>query len=250
MFQVSEERICCFGEPDAFTSLTMFMQRGFINENMALDLIKAIIKYYCKTQQPRQTYLFKVESNATYLAPLVKRAMPTVKHMFSYRRNTRRILSSVEKMFRGGAAGDLLVILWNICPWLACEFVNTAAYEYEMLQRFGAKDVLDLAIVTHLVPWYHYHKNRDIFDIPVVYYEDLIAEKERTLRRVFGVCELPFEDYAEEALREFEKDSQGGTHLNQGSMKTIKDTLIDDGRFAKIFDMCDKLNAPRIEDYQ
>jgi len=247
LVQVSEKRIISFSETDAFKPLTIFLQRGFISEDLVIRLLKSIFKFYCKTQEPGQTYLMKVASNACRLVPLVKKAMPKVKHMFTYRRNTRRVLSSVEKLIRGTTTGDVAVALWNISPEIPIQLLNSGAYEYEMFQRFGIEDCLDIAIIMHVASWYYYYRCRDIFDIPVIYYEDLIAEKEKTLRSVFEICELPYDESIGEAMKEFANDSQAGTALSQDNMKAVKDTPLDQSKVQKIYDMCDQLDVPRIE---
>lgn len=244
---MSEDRIRCFSEPDAFTSLAVFHQRGFISDDLATRLVKAIIKYYCKTQEPGQTYLMKAESNGTYLVPMIKKAMPRVKHMFTFRRDTRRVVSSLEKTLRATAAGEVWALLWRIWPPLAVEFANLAAYEYVLFKRFSIGDVLDESIIIHLASWYYYYKNRDLFDIPIIYYEDLIIEKEKTLKMVFQLCELPFEEFKQKALKEFENDSQGGTHLDQGAMRKVKEAPLTEEKIKKIYDICDQLNIPRVE---
>lgn len=178
---------------------------------------------------------------------MIKKAMPQVKHMFSYRRNTRRVLSSVEKILRGATAGDLWVTLWNIWPELSGEFINSGTYEYGLCRRFGIKDVLDLSIILHVGSWYYYHRCRDLYDSPVIYYEDLMADKEKTLRVVFDLCKIPYDEFIGEALKEFNNDSQGGTALSQDSMKGVKDTPLDESKIRKMNEMCDELNIPRID---
>lgn len=226
--------------------MAVLEQRNFISESLIIELLKAIFKYYCKEQTYDQTYFIKVASNGARIVPLIKRAMPQVKHMFTFRRNTRKIMSSAEKVKRGPTAGDLQVYLWNLYPPLAYE-INNADYEYEMYKRFGFKDVLDMAIICHVSSWYYYCKNKHIFDIPLIYYEDLIADKEKTLRTVFELCEIPYDRYIDVALKEFENDSQAGTALSQDKMKFVQDTQLNEEKIMKINDMCDHLNIPRVD---
>lgn len=166
--------------------------------------------------------------------------------MFMFRRNTRRVLSSVEKIVRGATAGDVCVKLWNIWPELSARFFNAGSYEYDLCLRFGIKDPLDIALIMHVASWYYYHRCRDSYDIPIIYYEDLIGEKEKTLRLVFDLCEIPFDEFIDEALKEFSMDSQEGTALSQDSMKGVKDTPLDESKIRKMNEMCDELNVPRI----
>jgi len=172
--------------------------------------------------------------------------MPEVKHMFGFRRNTSRVISSVEKMLRRGGSGDIFVFLWNLNQELACLAVSAAGPEYKMCKRFGVRDCLDFAIIFHVSSFYHYYKNKEIFDIPLIDYEDLIAEKEKTLRKVFDLCQLPFDEFINVALDEFNVDSQGGTSLSQENMKSVSDSIFDEARRKKMDDMCDELKIPRI----
>jgi hypothetical protein len=249
--QVSESHITSFGEPDAFNALTIYYHRGLIeDDDLAKDLIKAIFAYYCKTQERGQTYLFKVTSNSARIVPLVKKAMPKVKHMFTFRRNTRRVLSSGEKMTRGSVAGDVFSFLWRrVSPDFACAMINSAACESEMFKRYGRGkfDCLHQAIILHVASWYYYYQSRDLFDLPLIYYEDLVEKKEETLKQVFELCELDYDEFIGEALKEFENDSQAGTWLSRDNMKKVADTPLDEEKIEMMNEMCDSLEVPRIE---
>jgi hypothetical protein len=143
-------------------------------------------------------------------------------------------------------AGDYIAFFWKIHPWLACKLINGASYEYEVCKKFEIRDCLDLAIACHLSSYYHYYKNKDLFDIPIIYYEDLIADKEKILRSVFELCELPYEKFANIALDQFNYDSQDGTSVSQTNMKVVQDTPLGEEKIAKINRMCIELGIPNI----
>jgi len=246
VMQVSDERIMCLGEPEAFSSLAILKNRGYVNHDFCVDLSRAIFKFYCKHQMPGQTYLIKVSSNAVQIVPHIKQAMPEVKHMFGFRRNTTRVISSLEKMIRATNAGDAFVVFWNIHPELACWALSIGGIDYQMCKQFGVRDCLDFAIIFHVSSFYHYYKDKEIFDIPLVNYEDLITEKEKTLRNIFDLCQLPFDEFINVALDEFKFDSQGGTSLSQDSLKSVPVGIFNEEKLKKMNEMCDHLKIPRI----
>jgi len=74
VMQVSDERIVCLGEPEAFAALATLKNRGYVNHDFCVDLSRAIFKYCCKHQLPGQTYLIKVASTAVQIVPHIKKS--------------------------------------------------------------------------------------------------------------------------------------------------------------------------------
>lgn len=240
---MSEEKIVCLSEPYVFHIMGVYLQRGFIKETSAIPILKASIKFYCKTQKPGQTYLLKVWNSIH--APIIKKALPQVKLMALTRRDNRRALISLEKLFNCFST-EFALSQWKIWPPLAFWHFDIM-HLHDLCARFGARDVLDLAIISHLAWIYHFHKNQNLFDIPIIYYEDLIADKVGTLRPVFELCELSFKEFIDEAVKEFDKDSQADTIISQNAMKLVKYTELDKPRLERIKNLCDQLGIPPIE---
>lgn len=208
----------------------------------ALPVVNAVFKFFCKNQTPNQTYLIKVPMFSETFLRLTKKALPEIKHMFSYRKNLRNVWKSSEKAFRVVFGDKMPIILWNIFPKLASRIYFTFERECRLFERFGISDMLDMVIIWHLAYFnYYFYKCRDIYDIPVINYEDLIADKKSTLKPVFELCQVPYEKFIDKALEQFEMDSQAESRLDQNVMKNIKTTEFDDRKMEKVKEVCEWL---------
>jgi len=245
--QVFEEKIVCFSELAIFHSFAALEWDGSFDESLAVDLASSIFKFFCRTQQSGQAYFFKTLIPNDRVVRLIKKGLPQIKNVFGSRRNMGRVLNSFEKILRGPIRNDIFVALWKIWPKIVPEFFSYSGELFELFDRFGIDDVLDVTIIRTAAAIYHYHRCQDIFDLPVIYYENMIEKKEETLRSVFQLCDLPYDEFIGEALKTFDYDSQSDTTLSQEKMKVVKPTPLDESRLQKIYYICDQLSIPRFE---
>lgn len=236
-----------FGEPDAFTALTNMIDKNQMENNQIESTVRALIRFLCKSQKKSEIYVIKTQSNCIRLVPYIKKVCPDVKHFFMFRTNTRRILTSLEKIVRRGSGGEEIVFLWNkFSPSVACWLVNFANFEYGYMKRFGIKDCMDIAILTHIHAYHDFIKHRNLFDLPWVLYENLASKPSETLKSVLELCEIPL-DAIQDALKVFNSDSQAGTILSQESMKNVKSVELTDDKVEKINEICNILTLPLLE---
>lgn len=235
----------CFSEPDVFTVISILLQHHLLDESTTIAVLKASLRFICRHQPPDITYFIKTRSNCVRLVPFVKSALPEVKHMFTFRKNAGRTITSLAKlMWKGG--GDVVVFHARLSPWLAFKLVAIANYEYEMCKKFGFRDCVGLSMVAYVSSYYHYWTHKDMYDIPMVLYEDLVREPRAVMRPIFQLCNLPFEQLIETSMQEMQLDSQGGTTVSQEVLKDVRVEEFDDKRVKKLKFMFEALSLPKI----
>lgn len=235
------------GEPDALTVLTNLIDKNLITTIMSEKVLGSIFKFLCKFQSKTDIYVIKTRSNCIRLVPIIKKVCPQIKHFFMFRKCIEEVLASSEKMLKHAIAGEETIFLWNrFWPELCCWLIHFANFEYKFKIRFGMKDCLDYAILINLSPYYEYIRNRELFDLPCIYMEDLVRDPPSSLIPVLKLCEIPLK-FVKEAMKGFNKDSQSGTILSQKDLQNVSASELSKEKVEKITEICNNLEIETIQ---
>ena len=222
MLQAAEDFVV-FGEPDIFSLVGILYYEGRIPQHLLDPLIKASFNVFCKNQKSHQTYVFKLQSNATRLVPDIIRLLPQVKHMFLWRRNASACVNSLVRSFDILNLGKHYMPLWKMFPqfsyWRNClGFARMLSYLHDQLHP---RDNIEIAYIFYLSPYSTYNKVKDLIEIVYIEYENLLAQPVEELSRIFDKFGIDLK-LIPDAVGCLKRDSQSNTAVSWEKIGNIE----------------------------
>ena len=92
-----------FSEPDSLAMLAILYEQKRIPDEQTMSqliacVFRMLMSHVVAANDQQKVILFKAKSNVNMLVPLIKRALPAIRHLFTYRRNVAKAIVSTEKM--------------------------------------------------------------------------------------------------------------------------------------------------------
>jgi len=249
-FQATDAAVV-YSEPYALDALS-FMT-GSLPQEVIDVLARDIIRVLCKpVASPKRvdTFVFKPKSPQMECVTLYGRVFPNAKQIFMWR-DRRMTAESLEKLLKQLT----LVQLGRV----ACAFSGTITGKLSQMKmgphsRFSVQDVVDLCqypIVAGLLPVaitlsaYREFCNEGM-KVVAVRYEDLVADKENTLKAVFEYCNLDM-SLLPKALNGFLKDSQAQSGFARTTLRKVKNSPWSDEARKRADEMMERHGLPPMD---
>ena len=112
-----------------------------------------------------------------------------MKHIYMFR---RKALESVERVLQRDARLHILLHLYNISPFLATQFGFIVANEGALQRQLKPTHIKEWAMLVYGGSYMVYKQNKDSFDFPVVWHDELIKSPEKVLLPIFDKVSISF----------------------------------------------------------
>lgn len=206
-------------EPDAFSTLIMrhFFLKNRVNfsREQTIGLIRACTRllYRPPAANPEGVFAVKLRSQSLFQADLFHEALPEATCVFLYR-DALAWANSIYQMLRKYGFPPVLTGDERALAWTCF----TAAEDLGKLRPFVDVDAEGVPTELALAPaWacnmveYDRHLRGGV-PFLALRYNEINAERELSLQRLFEHCRLPLE-YVAKAMAAFDHDSQAGTKI-------------------------------------
>jgi hypothetical protein len=204
-------------EPYALTCLSIGLKEEYWSDNDVDRLLPATIKLLRKGVPSNQLFVIKTTSSEVNLVPYLTREFPEIKHIFMFR---RKALDSVERVIARDPVYLLLLQLYNISPFAATLFGFLVANEGSLQRQLKPTHVKEWSMVVYGGSYMIYKQNKDAFDFPIVWHNELISSPEKVLSPIFDELDIP-DSCIPDAVTRMKRDSQDGTFLSRDKLAAI-----------------------------
>uniref|UniRef100_A0A914Y7L2 Uncharacterized protein n=1 Tax=Panagrolaimus superbus TaxID=310955 RepID=A0A914Y7L2_9BILA len=205
------------GEHYALTVLSIGLKDGYWSDNDISRLLPTTIKLIRKCIPSDRLFVFKGSSAEVMLVPYLTREFPEIKHIFMFRRNA---LSSVERVIARDPSAVLLLQLYNFSPLLATQFGFIVANEGALQRQLKPQHIKEFAMLVYGGSYMIYKQNKDSYDFPIVWHDQLIATPDKVLAPIFAEMDIP-ESCIPDAITRMQRDSQDTTFLSRDKLQNI-----------------------------
>uniref|UniRef100_A0AC34GXL4 Uncharacterized protein n=1 Tax=Panagrolaimus sp. ES5 TaxID=591445 RepID=A0AC34GXL4_9BILA len=205
------------GEHYALTVLSIGLKDGYWSDNDVTRLLPTTIKLIRKCIPSNHLFVFKGSSAEVMLVPYLTREFPEIKHIFMFRRNA---LSSVERVMARDPSALLLLQLYNFSPLLATQFGFIVANEGTLQRQLKPTNIKEFAMLVYGGSYMIYKQNKDSYDFPIVWHDELIATPDKVLAPIFSEMDIP-ESCIPNAITRMQRDSQDNTFLSRDKIQNI-----------------------------
>lgn len=212
-----EGRSLVIAEHHGLTILSLGLKEGYWNDNDINRILPATVKYLRKRIPADQLMVFKTTSSEVNLVPYLTQLFPEMKHIFMFR---RRGLASVERVIHRDPQYLALLQLYNFSPYLATLFGFLVANEGPLQRQLKPAHIKEWSMLVYGGSYLTYKQNKDAFDYPVVWHDELIDHPEKILKPIFDDLDLP-ESCIPAAVERTQRDSQANTFLSRDSLQHI-----------------------------
>lgn len=215
------------------------------------DILKAVVNIYCKPvlETMKHMYVIKLDPQTIGNLKLLQRLYPEAKQLFMYRKG-----SLVVRSFS---------TLWHRIPFVFVikymAYLSNDVYNI-LLDGFGLSSALlpqriysyyhmSFVIWASAVRYYLQAQKDDTILIKAVRYEDIVADTDYAMKKVFEYLSLPYDRRIIES--EFSKDSQRLTTLDRIKVKARKPiiSVVTPDDIKMDFDeICHRFGIPNFEE--
>jgi hypothetical protein len=219
MVQVGQQ-VHTIAEPSSFTNLMMIYDEQIWPLDFFNTVLRSVFYAYCKDMTKDQTYIFKMQSEATPLVGHIHKLFPEIPHIFQFRENVEKGTISTYKIMHKSSLKVEAVYLYSNFPKLA-KWLFGYRQEKSTVEKVKPESFLEWAFVDFVAPYTFFLKNRHCYALPEVTYENLISKPEETIGAVFDVCGIS-KSLIPEALTALHRDSQAGTPISRDKVAQVK----------------------------
>jgi hypothetical protein len=205
------------GEHYALTVLSIGLKDGYWTDNDVERLLPTTIKLIRKCIPSNHLLVFKGSSAEVMLVPYLTRQFPEIKHVFMFR---RKAIPSVERVIARDPSQYLLLQLYNFSPFLATQFGFLVANEGALQRQLKPTHIKEFAMLVYGGSYMIYKQNKDSYDFPIVWHDQLIATPEKVLAPIFAEMDIP-ESCIPDAVARMQRDSQDSTFLSREKLQDI-----------------------------
>ena len=202
-----------YSEPDCFTQIAFWRALNDPRDELWKSLLPACMNFTFRdmgSQRP-STAIIKFRSGCLNLLDLFLDGFPDAKHLFLYRDCSFWVASLVGLMGRDRPLPDLSrEKALNNCRYNNGRALDQSSFPFDRLgENVSAVERLTLSWLAYIELVARIHPSCAAALLPITY-EELTANGEACLRRIFDHCDLP-QDNLFESLSAFGQDSQAGT---------------------------------------
>ncbi len=207
------ESCISYSEPDCFTQIAFWRAVDDPRDELWKSLLQACMKFTFRNTMSRTpvTAIIKFRSGCLNLLDLFQDGFPDAKHVFLYRDCNSWVASLVGLMTRHRPLPDLSRenALSN-CRYNNGRAIDQSNFPFDRLgENVSAIERLTLSWLAYLELVTRIHSSHAAALLPVAY-EELTANGQACLRKIFDHCGLP-QDNLSHSLSAFGQDSQAGT---------------------------------------
>jgi len=221
LMHYSNRKVLALSEPDPFQCVQDMM---IYRKEMGKDyerLVRSVSILSFKPVKGAEAIVIKVRLTAMQIMDYIATTSPEIKHVYIRRKNLLKTVQSWERAFEGAAQMKMLQFLarYNLLKFLMLHvfpITEEGRYAYDAaFKHLNMKNPFEAM----LPPWSNnvlaYTKCSKKFDIFLVVYEELMANPEHMLRKIFGLLKNVQPETIDIALKEGLKgDSQKNTPLS------------------------------------
>ena len=217
------------------------MHGHYISKNISMAeyrrVLRSVVRLQCKREHGRdiEHIFIKTTMYMSPAFPMLKDMFPKAKFIF----NTRGFQKTIESMMQVVKFQPLIALhtgtlfrFW----WRHVQIPYDDPFFYDLHKEWKtryAPDEVRLAF-GFACQISQFMRSRDDYDL-VVFYEDIISNKEEVCKKLLEVCDIPME-YVSEALNAFKSDSQLGTFGKRGEKPKVHPAILDQAD--KVFSEC------------
>ena len=207
------ESCVSYSEPDCFTQIAFWRTLDDPRDELWKSLLPACMRFTFRDTVSRRpvTAIIKFRSGCLNLLDLFLDGFPDAKHVFLYRDCSSWVASLVGLMARHRPLPDLSrEKALNNCRYNNGRALDQSSFPFDQLgENVSAVERLTLSWLVYIELVTNIHQSHVAALLPVTY-EELTADCEACLRRIFDHCDLP-QDNLPSSLIAFSQDSQAGT---------------------------------------
>jgi len=207
------ESCTSYSEPDCFTQIAFWRALNDPRDGLWKSLLPACMNFTFRdtgSQRP-STAIIKFRSGCLNLLDLFLDGFPDAKHLFLYRDCSSWAASLVGLIGRNRPLPDLSrEKALNNCRYNNGRALDQSSFPFDQLrENVSAVERLTLSWLVYIELVARIHPSYAVAPLPITY-EELTANGEACLRKIFDHCDLP-QDNLSDSLSAFGQDSQAGT---------------------------------------
>lgn len=242
--------VLSLSEPEAFTEIVKRREADGSNEDEMARLLDAVIQVQCRPMSQTavpQMIAIKFRSFSTVMIDLLHRVAPQSKHIFLYR-NAEDRARSIARAFRTVEAENEAMDHANLR--VRTKFVPLLS-QYADRAANGTLSKVEFSMLAWLSGMQKYMELHAA-GVPMcaVRYEDMIAQPEPIVRRLYEYCGLPTTpERIALGVKAFARDSQQGSSLARQNLKQDTQNQLTAEHLAEIHQLLANHSAIRTADF-
>ncbi len=231
------EGVNCISEPETYFPLAL--SRFTVDDDEAVALIRASSRFHflAGSLNGDHTLVVKHHSQSLFQARRIWQADPDAKYIFMFR-DAEGWANSLFRMAQGFGMPLIQEPKRKEFSWFMMSAGTPVSYLDDLI------DLKDKSVQfesIYAIAWALQMAEQERLqkvglNMLRVSYEQLNANRLRTIQQLFSYCEIP-QDHLEVILTAFESDSQEGTHVGR-DRKTVSFTEENIRRFYDVLAMC------------